>query len=106
MAYPFVHEKEMKEAYRILGVDQSAKTTDIRKAYQCLAAKYHPDVNPDDPKAGERFKVVQWAYQVLRRHKDKRTNMVSDWVNTHGRGQKDPFMSFFHYMREWSGREK
>ena len=54
-----------KDYYSTLGVSRSADQKEIRKAYRKLAAKYHPDRNPDDPSAEERFKEVNEAYTVL-----------------------------------------
>jgi len=54
-----------KDLYKILGVDKKASQDDIKKAYRKLARKYHPDRNPDDAQAEERFKEVQAAYDVL-----------------------------------------
>ncbi len=51
--------------YEALGVGRSADTEEIRKAYRRLARKYHPDLNPGDKAAEERFKKVQEAYDVL-----------------------------------------
>lgn len=51
--------------YRILGVERNASSSEIQKAYRSLARKYHPDLNPNDKKAKERFKEVQQAYDVL-----------------------------------------
>jgi molecular chaperone DnaJ len=52
--------------YERLGVSRGADTEEIRKAYKKLARKYHPDLNPGDKAAEERFKNVQEAYDVLR----------------------------------------
>lgn len=51
--------------YESLGVSGSASSEDIRKAYRSLARKYHPDTNPGDPQAEERFKEIQRAYEIL-----------------------------------------
>src|SRR6476661_6905612 len=54
-----------KDYYNILGVKKDAKADDIKKAYRRLARKFHPDVNPNDKTAEEKFKEVQEAYDVL-----------------------------------------
>ncbi len=51
--------------YVTLGVDRKASADDIRKAYRKLARKYHPDLNPGDKSAEDRFKNVQEAYDIL-----------------------------------------
>jgi molecular chaperone DnaJ len=51
--------------YKALGVDKKASADEIKKAYRRLARQYHPDRNPDDKKAEERFKEVSQAYDVL-----------------------------------------
>jgi molecular chaperone DnaJ len=56
---------QTKDYYSVLGVPASAKQDEIKKQYRKLAAKHHPDKNPNDPKAAERFKEISEAYQVL-----------------------------------------
>jgi len=54
-----------RDYYAILGVGEKASADEIKKAYRKLAKKYHPDANPDDPEAGERFKEISEAHGVL-----------------------------------------
>ena len=54
-----------RDYYEVLGVDKSASTDDIKKAYRKLAMKYHPDRNPGDKTAEEKFKEIGEAYEVL-----------------------------------------
>ncbi len=55
----------MRDPYEILGVSRSASEDEIKAAFRKLAAKHHPDKNPDDPSAQERFKEINGAYQLL-----------------------------------------
>ncbi len=55
----------MKDYYAILGVEKTASQDEIKRAYRELAKKYHPDKNPGDPEAEERFKEINEAYAVL-----------------------------------------
>ncbi len=54
-----------KDYYEVLGVDRNADDTTIKKAYRKLAMKYHPDRNPDNKEAEEKFKELGEAYEVL-----------------------------------------
>ncbi len=54
-----------KDYYKVLGVEKTAPESEIKKAYKKLAFKYHPDKNPGDTKAEERFKEISEAYAVL-----------------------------------------
>jgi molecular chaperone DnaJ len=54
-----------RDYYEILGVGRKASESDIKKAYRKLALKYHPDKNPDDSNAEEKFKEAAEAYEVL-----------------------------------------
>lgn len=54
-----------KDYYEILGVDKNASLDDIKKAYRKLAMKYHPDKNPGDKQAEEKFKEAAQAYEIL-----------------------------------------
>jgi DnaJ-class molecular chaperone len=73
----------VKDYYRILGLEPKATPEEVKKAYRRLARKYHPDRNPGDAKAEERFKEVQEAYDTLsspdaRRRYDRRRHTPFD----------------------------
>ena len=54
-----------QDYYAVLGVPASASQDEIKKQYRKLAAKHHPDKNPNDPKAADTFKSISEAYQTL-----------------------------------------
>ena len=56
---------DYKDYYKILGVSKSASQDEIKKAFRKLAVKYHPDKNPGDKKAEEKFKEANEANEVL-----------------------------------------
>ena len=75
---------EYKDYYKTLGVEKTAATDEIKKAYRKLAMQYHPDQNPDDVGAEEKFKEINEAYQVLsdddkRAHYDRLGSAYSNW---------------------------
>jgi len=61
-----------KDYYQTLGVKKDVKADEIKKAYRKLARKYHPDVNPNDKAAEEKFKEIQEAYDVLSDEKKRK----------------------------------
>ena len=61
-----------KDLYKLLGLPRGASRDDIRKAHRMLVRKYHPDANPQDPQAEERFKEIQQAYEVLSEENKRR----------------------------------
>jgi molecular chaperone DnaJ len=54
-----------RDFYEVLGVEKSASAEDIKKAYRKLAMQYHPDRNPDNKEAEEKFKEATEAYEAL-----------------------------------------
>src|SRR3972149_4545971 len=58
-------QSDKRDLYEILGVPRRARGEEIKRAFKKLARKYHPDVNPDDKAAEERFKEISFAAEVL-----------------------------------------
>jgi molecular chaperone DnaJ len=79
--------------YKVLDVDRSASAAEIKKAYRKLARKSHPDVNPDNAEAEQKFKEIQEAYAVLS-DKDKRKQ-----YDTYGQVDGIPDMGFDPFRR-------
>jgi curved DNA-binding protein len=85
---------EYKDYYKILGVDRKASADEIRKAYRKLAKQYHPDYNPNNRQAEERFKEINEAYEVLndqqkRSHYDRLGSDYSQWQRRGAPGDFD-----------------
>ena len=57
--------QEKRDYYEVLGVSKTATDEEIKKAYRKLALKYHPDYNPGDKSAEEKFKEINEAHEVL-----------------------------------------
>ena len=76
---------ETKDPYKALGLSRDASQDDIRKAHRKLVRKYHPDANPEDPRAEVRFKEIQQAYEVLSDEKKRRE--YDEGLRTSSRGR-------------------
>jgi len=91
---------EYKDYYKILGVDKNATQDEIKKAYRKLALKYHPDRNPDDKAAEEKFKEATEANEVLSdpEKRKKYDTLGSNWKQYEragfGQGGGNPFSGF------------
>jgi curved DNA-binding protein len=72
---------EFKDYYKTLEIDKNATTDDVKKAYRKFAKKYHPDKNPGDKAAEEKFKEVSEAYEVLKdpEKRKKYDTLGSNW---------------------------
>src|SRR5512135_666907 len=73
-----------QDYYEVLGVGRTASQEEIRKAYKRLARKHHPDLNPGDKAAEERFKRVQEAYDVLSDPKKRQMYDQFGFYSEHG----------------------
>ena len=81
---------EYKDYYKVIGVERSASEDEIKRAYRKLALEYHPDRNPGNPEAEEKFKEINEAYQVLsdsekRAHYDRLGSAYSQYASSGGR---------------------
>ncbi|WP_432284633.1 DnaJ C-terminal domain-containing protein [Aminobacter sp. BA135] len=92
----------MRDPYEVLGVAKNASAKDIKAAFRKLAKKHHPDQNPDDPKAKERFAAANQAYEILGDEK-KKTAFDHGEIDAEGKprfhgfegaGGGDPFGGF------------
>src|SRR5690606_38320992 len=91
----------MRDPYEVLGVARNASAKDIKSSYRKLAKKYHPDQNPDDPRAKDRFAAANQAYEILG---DEKTRAAFDRGEIDGEGKPrfhgfegaagDPFAGF------------
>ena len=90
-----------KDFYETLGVKKSASADEIRKAFRKLARKYHPDVNPGDKSAEEKFKAISEANDVL---SDPKKRKIYDQVGFYS-DNIDPATAEA-YARRWRRRER
>ncbi|HET7571640.1 MAG TPA: molecular chaperone DnaJ [Gaiellaceae bacterium] len=90
----------MSSLYDTLGVQKGASHDEIKKAYRKLARRYHPDANPGDASAEERFKQVQHAYDVL--SDEEKRKAYDRFGTTNGRGAPGPGGVDFGDF-EWAG---
>src|SRR4051812_36359630 len=78
----------MNNPYDVLGVPTNATDDEIKKAFRALARECHPDANPDDPQAMERFKEINAAYETL---KDPERRRQFDMFGASGANAGNPF---------------
>ena len=91
----------MKDYYQILGVNENASQDDIKKSYRKLAVMYHPDKNPNDKVAEDKFKEINEAYENL---SDPEKKNRYDHMRSHGGDPNDQYDEMFRAMRDMYGR--
>ena len=99
-----------RDYYEVLGVSRSASNAELKKAFKKLAMKYHPDRNPDDPAANEKFKEAAEAYEILSDSEKKSAYDqfghagVQGMGGGQGAGFQDFNLGFFLKIYQISGR--
>ncbi|MCG2589319.1 DnaJ C-terminal domain-containing protein [Rhodohalobacter sulfatireducens] len=97
---------EYKDYYNILGVSRDASQDEIKKKYRKLAAKYHPDKNPDDKSAEDKFKEIGEAYEVLKDPEKRKLydQVGSDWKKYQQAGASADDFNWQQYANRGGGQ--
>lgn len=95
-----------KNYYHILGISSNATATDIKAAYKRLALKFHPDKNPGNVQAEERFKQVNEAYQVLSSSRRRAAFDLQQQYDQHQRQAQAYANPRYHYTRQPAGYQE
>src|SRR5271169_1511296 len=94
-------QRTKRDYYEVLEVERSVTVEEIKKSYRKLAVKHHPDKNPDDPHAEERFKELGEAYDVLA--DDNKRAAYDRYGHSAFSGFHDPFEIFREVFGQGGG---
>ncbi len=96
----------MEDLYEVLGITKTATQSEIKSAYRKLAVKYHPDKNPGDKAAEEKFKKITAAYDVLSDETKRRQYDSYGSTNSYGSGSSsNPYGSYgWNQQGTWQGQ--
>lgn len=90
----------VQDPYKVLGVSPDASDEEVKKAYRDLTKKYHPDLNPDDPKAAEKMNDINAAYDQI-----KSGNIPgSTAYGPQGYGPYNPYGAGAYQQQHWAGQ--
>src|SRR5919199_1118216 len=95
---------EKLDLYKVLGVSKEASQDEVLRSYRKLARKYHPDANPGDKQAEERFKEIQHAYEILSEPEKRREydEGPRTFFGSQGAGQRRPAGAGFEDFSDFS----
>ena len=91
-----------KDYYKILEIERNSTENDIKKSYRRLSKQYHPDVNPDNKEAEEKFKDIAEAYSIL---SDKEKKVNYDRFGT-ADGRTNPFGGMNDFASFFNGQNR
>jgi molecular chaperone DnaJ len=92
-----------RDYYEVLGIQKNSSKDDIKKAYRKLAIQYHPDKNPGNKEAEEKFKEATEAYEILSDDQKKAAYDQFGFAGVEGMGQSGDFSSAFHGFEDIFG---